>query len=137
MNPLTPMVKQWYEPPPVSSVHDFVIGVAWLILPWILLLWILAVIIHIIFPNNRTHYGAQAAVRLSYAWASFWIGAILLIDVITLLVLDHVRGWTAIAPHATLIFFGVLMAFLFWYNLRGELRISQVPLRKAQQGARA
>ena len=137
MNPLTPMIKQWYEPPAVASFHDFLLGVAWLVLPWILLLWILAVVLHILFPNNRTNYGAQAAVRLSYAWAGFWIGAILLIDVIVLLVLGHVPGWTSVAPHATLIFIGVLMAFIFWYNLRNELRISQVPLRKAQQGARA
>ena len=137
MNPLTPMIKQWYEPPAVSSFHDFVFGVAWLVLPWILLFWILAVVIHIMFPANRTRFGAQAAVRLSYAWAGFWIGAILLVDVLVLLVLGHIPGWTSVAPHATLIFLGALLAFLFWYGLRQELRLSQVPLRKAQQGARA
>jgi len=137
MNPMTPMLQQWYQPPAISSFQDFLLGVAWLILPWILLLWILAIVLHIMFPNNRTHYGAQAAVRLSYAWAGFWVGAILLVDVVVLLVLGHVPGWTSIAPHALLIFFATVMSFLFWYNLRGELRASQVPLRQAQQGGRA
>ena len=137
MNPLTPMIQQWYQPPPVSTFQDFLVGVAWLVLPWILLLWILAVVLHIMFPNNRAHYGAQAAVRLAYAWGGFWMGAILLVDVIVLLVLGRVPGWTSIAPHAALILIGVIMSFTFWYNLRHELRTSQVPLRKAQQGARA
>lgn len=137
MNPMTPMMKQWYEPPRVETFQDFLIGAAWLILPWILLLWILAVVLHIMFPNNRAHYGAQAAVRLSYAWAGFWLGAILLIDVAVMLILRKVPEWTSIAPHATFIIVGVVMSFIFWYNLRQELRTSQVPLRKAQQGARA
>jgi len=136
MNPMTPMAKEWYQPPPAATFQDFLIGVAWLILPWIILFWILAVVIHIMFPNNRTHYGAQAAVRLAYAWAAFWVGAILLIDIVVLLVLG-IPDWTSIAPHATMIFIGVLISFTFWYNLRYELRASQVPLRKAQQGARA
>lgn len=137
MNPLTPMIKQWYEPPAVATFQDFLLGVAWLVLPWILLLWILAVVLHIVFPNNRAHYGAQAAVHLAYAWAGFWIGAVLLANVIVLLAIGHVPGWTSLAPHAALILIGTLMAFIFWYNLRQELRTSQVPLRKAQQGARA
>ena len=137
MNPVTPMIQQWYQPPAVATFQDFLLGLAWLLLPWVLLLWILAVVVHIMFPINRTHYGAQTAMRLSYAWAGFWIGAIVLIDVIVLLILGHVPGWTSITPHATLILIGVVMSFLFWYNLRHELRTSQVPLRKAQQGARA
>jgi hypothetical protein len=131
------MAQQWYQPPPVETFQSFLLAVAWLILPWILLFWILAVVIHIMFPNNRRYYGSQAAVRLAYAWAGFWLGAIVLADVLVLLILDHVRGWTAITPHATLIFIGLIVSFTFWYNLRYELRSSQVPLRKAQQGGRA
>jgi L-asparagine transporter-like permease len=134
MNPMTPMIKQWYEPPPVNSFQEFLIAAAWLILPWILMLWILAVVMHIMFPNNRAHYGAQAAVRLAYAWAGFWIGAVLLADVIVLLVINQVHGWTAVVPHAALIFVAIIMSFIFWYNLREELRASQGPLRKAQGG---
>jgi Mn2+/Fe2+ NRAMP family transporter len=131
------MTQQWYQPPAIATFQDFLIAVAWLVLPWILLFWILAVVFHIMFPNNRTHYGAQAAVRLSYAWAGFWLGAILVVDVIVLLVLGHVPGWTAVAPHSALILIGLVVSFVFWFNLREELKNSQVPLRKAQQGARA
>ncbi|HEY3738225.1 MAG TPA: hypothetical protein VGL53_00200 [Bryobacteraceae bacterium] len=138
MNHLTPMAQQWYEPHAIVTFQDFLIAVAWLILPWVLLLWILAVVLHIMFPNNRAHYGAQAAVRLSYAWAAFWTGTILVIDVIVMLIFnDHFAGWTAIIPHTTMAFIAIIMSFIFWYNLREELRSSQVPLRKAQQGARA
>ena len=65
MNPVTPMLKQWYEPPAVNGFQDFLIGVAWLALPWILLLWILAVVLHIMFPDNRRYFGAQGPIFCS------------------------------------------------------------------------
>jgi len=137
MNPLAPMLQPWYQPHEINSFQDFAIEVAWLVLPWILLYWILAVIVHILFPNNRAHYGAQVSIHLAYAWAGFWLGAILLADVIVLLILgNRIPGWASVAPHATLIFIGLVIAFSFWAGLRDQLKQSQVPLRQAQQGAR-
>ncbi len=136
MNPLQQLTDYVVQPPLITSLPSYFMAVAWLLLPWLLFLWVFAALVQLFFPTNREQYGASVAIRLSYAWSAVCVATILVVDVAVLFILSRIPGWTSVTPHVTYIFVGMAFAFIYWNGLRGDLRMSQVPLRRAQHGAR-
>jgi Mn2+/Fe2+ NRAMP family transporter len=121
----------------MGNFLEYLIALAWLVLPWLFLLWLFALILQMVFYVKRDLYGASVGLKLAYAWSAFCLSLILAVDVLVLVLLSRVPGWTAITPQATYIAAGLIVSGVLWSSLRADLRGSQIPLRKAQQGARA
>lgn len=124
------------NPPVISSVLDWLLAVAFLILPWIILLWFLALLI-LRFWSRRAVFGIEVAVKLAYAWSALIVALFFLFDATLLLILGRVPNWTAVIPHLTFILLSLVVLFRSRSSAKGELRAAQVPLRVAQQGGRS
>jgi hypothetical protein len=135
--PLQSLTQYVARPQLIGGVPDYLIALAWLLLPWLFLLWLLVLVLQMLFTGKREIYGAAVGLKLAYAWAAFCASLILAADVLVLVLLSRVPGWTSVTPHATYIAVGLVVAGVLWSGLRTDLRGSQIPLRKAQQGARA
>lgn len=124
------------NPPVISSVLDWLVAVAFLILPWIILLWLVALLL-LRFWSRRVLFGIEVSVKLAYAWAALIVAFLFLFDGTLLLILSRVPNWTAVIPHLTFILLSLIVLFRSRSSVKGELRASQVPLRLAQQGGRS
>ena len=123
------------NPPAISSVIDWLIALAFLIVPWVVFLWLLA-IIGLKFWNRRPLFGIEVAVKLAYAWAGLISGLLFAANVVLLLILTRIPNWTATTPHFTFILLSLIVLFHSRSQVKNELRAAQVPLRLAQQGGR-
>jgi hypothetical protein len=137
VDPIQRLTQYVARPQSMGNFVDYLIALAWLILPYLFLLWLLALILQMVFYAKRELYGASVGLKLAYAWAAYCVSLILALDVIVLVLLSRVPGWTAVTPHATYIAAGLVVTGVLWSGMRADLRGSQIPLRKAQQGARA
>lgn len=124
------------NPPLIASVVDWLLAVAFLLLPWVLLLWLVAWLLAR-FWSRRAQFGVEVAVRLAYAWAALIVASLFLVDGILLLILTRVPNWTAVIPHLTFILLSLLVLFRCRSRVKGDLRASRSPLRVAQQGGRS
>jgi hypothetical protein len=137
VDPIRSLTQYVARPQSIGSFLDYLIALVWMVLPWLFLLWLFALILQMVFYAKRELFGASVGLRLAYAWSAFSVSLIVAIDILVLVLLSRVPGWTAITPHATYIAAGLVASGVLWSGLRTDLRRSQIPLRKAQQGARA
>lgn len=128
--------KIFVSPPPLSSVGEYFQTVLLLLIPWVLLLWMIAFVQQALTrpaAGDAVEWAdTSTRVRFAWAWAGIVLSTLIVVDISVVWYLHRIPEWSAVVPHFTLIFAGLLVAFLECHALSGGWRRMQNHLREAR-----